>query len=200
MTAYDDADDLHLLEQIKRRDQQALAALYARHSQAVYALAYYVLHNRELAQEVAQDFFVAIWKMPHSWDASKGHFAHWMTSVARNLAIDRLRHEQRRTPRTVLSYETIAHLLPEGLPEQKEHIHHLRGLLQQLPKDQFRVIVMAYFKGMSYEEIAEALQIPHGTVKSRLRLGLQKLRALWNDTTSEHEPHITAVVRKPGHE
>ena len=98
-------------------------------------------------------------------------------------------------PRDQISYEAVAHLLPHYAPADQEHAHLLRTLMGRLPKDQLKVILMAYFKGMSYEEIAEALQVPHGTVKSRLRLGLQKLRALWNDAT--HEPaRIAALPRQ----
>lgn len=200
MITHEDLDDLHLLERIKGGEQAALAALYARHSPAIYALAYAVLHNRELAQEVTQDFFVSVWKQPGRWDAGRGEFAHWMTSVARHLAIDRLRHEQRRTPRETLSYDAIAHLLPHHAPADREHAHLLRTLLHQLPKDQLKVILMAYFKGMSYDEIADALQVPHGTVKSRLRLGLQKLRALWSEATHEEGRRSGAVSALSRHE
>lgn len=195
MTTHDELDDNHLLEGIRRGEQSALAALYARHSQALYALAYHVLHNRELAQEVTQDFFVAVWKQPHRWNADKGQFVHWMMSVARHMAIDRLRHEQRRAPRNTVSYETIAHLLPQHPPTDREHAHLLRTLMNQLPKDQLKVILMAYFKGMSYDEIADALGVPHGTVKSRLRLGLQKLRALWRDATHDASRAVAMLPR-----
>jgi RNA polymerase sigma-70 factor (ECF subfamily) len=200
MTTHDELDDNHLLEGIRRGEQGALAALYARHSQAIYTLSYHVLHNRELAQEVTQDFFVAVWKQPHRWDAGKGQFAHWMMSVARHMAIDRLRHEQRRVPRNTVSYETIAHLLPQHPLTDREHAHLLRTLMHQLPKVQLRVILMAYFRGMSYDEIADALGVPHGTVKSRLRLGLQKLRALWSEATHDEGRRSGAVSTLARHE
>jgi RNA polymerase sigma-70 factor (ECF subfamily) len=120
-----------------------------------------------------------------------------MTRVTRHMAIDRLRHEQRRAPRHLLTYdEAVADALPHmhGVGDSKDQAHLVRHLLGQLPKDQSKVILMAYFKGMTYDEIAEVLGVPHGTVKSRLRLGLQKLRALWH--SANHESHSSPVFSR----
>lgn len=183
-------DDRTLLKRVAAGDGEALLALHKRYVNLVYSMALRVLRDASLAEEVTQDVFLKLWQKSHHYDPRRGRFSTWLLSVTRFAAIDRLRYEKRRP--------TI-NLQPEDQPalaraEHREHAdwergQHLRLLLEQLPAEQREVIELAYFAGMTHRELAEHLRLPLGTVKSRLRLGLEKLRALWlEDPGTHHEP------------
>lgn len=168
-----------LLRRIADGDDAALAVLFAEYGGRVYSLVLTVLRNDALAQEVTQDTFLKVWQNPGAWDASKGRFSSWLLTTARYTAIDRLRHEMRRT-----GHNTALH---EGIPAQVDddptasERDQLAALLRDLPDEQRVVIELAYFRGLKHSELAQALNLPLGTVKTRLRLGLQKLRRLLTD-------------------
>ncbi len=145
-------DDLELMQRIQQRDQSALVDLHGRYYNLVYNMAMQVLKNPSRAEEVTQDVFFQIWRWPEKWDAQKGRFTSWLLTVTRYTAIDRLRRENRQL---------------------------LRSLMKELPQEQREMILLVYFRGMTHTEVAENLKLPVGTVKSRLRLGLQKLKDAW---------------------
>ena len=175
-----------LLRLIAAGDGEALVALHRRYVHLVYGMAWRILQDVGLAEEVTQDVFLKLWQKSQRYDPERGAFAGWLLSVTRFAAIDRLRLEGRR-PRT---NEPLAdnsddqaawdRLLPTDHAAW-ERGQHLRLLLAQLPSDQRQVIELAYFGGLSHSELAEQLGVPLGTVKGRLRLGLEKLRASWLD-------------------
>lgn len=170
-----------LLKRIADGDEAALSALFHHFGSKVYGMAYTVLKNTALAQEVAQDTFMHIWKNPAAWDASKGQFSSWLLTVTRYSAIDRLRREVRRTGQDVeLRDEIATDENDDSLIHRLESDDAIRSLAH-LPDEQRRVIELAYFQGMKHSEIAEFLHTPLGTVKTRLRLGLHKLRDLLNN-------------------
>lgn len=175
------SDDMALLRQIANGNEQALVLLHQRYVNAVYSMALHILGDRFLAEEVTQDIFLKIWQKGYRYDPGRGRFGTWLLSVTRFAAIDRLRSEQRRMASDTLDRDEIAQDVRAYQVEQSawERGQHLRLLLQRLPAEQRNLIELAYFGGLSHQDLAEYLGLPIGTVKSRLRLGLQKLRDLW---------------------
>lgn len=183
-------DDQELLQRIARRDETALALLYQRYGAQVYSLTYQVLRNSQLAEEATQDTFMKVWRLSHSWDPEKGRFISWLMTVARHTAIDRLRQEERQSALNNASIDEIAPITTDrGLPHDPalQDGRLLRQLLQQLPQEQAQAIEMAFFQGLTHSSLAEKLNLPLGTVKTRVRLGLQKLKTLWVEATATQE-------------
>ena len=168
--------DHQLLICVGQHDQSALAELYRRYGTAVYSIAMRVLDNPGHAEEVTQDTFLKIWNKPDSWDRNMGMFSSWLLTVARYTAIDRLRKETHHKP-TIELDETHA-----GLEDLRNDENGFAALMMHLPPEQSLLIEMAFYQGMTHQELADKLNLPLGTVKTRLRLGLQKLRTLWLET------------------
>lgn len=172
-----------LAARIAARDMDAFGLVYDRFSQQVFAMAGHMLGVPE-AEEAAQEVFMRLWHKASQYDAARGPFSHWFLSIARNLMLDKLRARSERA--RLVSTEEIELLLAE-IPDpnvdvveqvwQNQRGDALAHALGRIPPEQRRVIVLAYFGGMSQSEIAIQLQVPLGTVKKRIRLGLQKLRA-----------------------
>lgn len=181
-------DDKLLIEKIAGRDEGALVELYDRYAKPVFNVAHYVLQNRLLAEEVTQDVFLLIWQQPAKWNADKGQLGSWLLSVTRYLAIDRLRHEKSRRQDGTASLEELADRVSEKIGLTTPEDTALLGtLLKRLPKEQREVLLLTYFRGLTHLEIAERLQVPEGTIKSRLRLSLEKLREWWREALNEHQ-------------
>lgn len=175
-------EEAALMQRISQRDQTALADLYDRYAGRVYALALRVLEDAALAEEVTQDTFLKVWDQADRWDAARGKLSTWLLTLARYTAIDRLRRERRLAPLHQVDIDDLAYMLGEAsITDGVEWLSAdaLRPLLAQLPREQLEAIELAYFKGMSHSEIAAHLRQPLGTIKSRIRLGLNALRALW---------------------
>ncbi len=183
-----DLEDTALLARVTERDSQALLLLHQRYASQVYSVARRVLGDGQAAEEVTQDVFMKLWQKGQRYDARLGRFSTWLLSVTRFAAIDRLRHEGRRAAVHLAESETDEwERWPQAkdseLWEQGEHLHML---LEQLPGEQREAIELAYFGGMTHSEMAAYLHVPLGTVKGRLRLGLEKLRNLWLDEPGKH--------------
>lgn len=180
-------DDSSLLQRVAAGDEDALLALHKRYANLVYSMAWRVLHDVGRAEEVTQDIFIKLWQKGHQYDPNRGRFSSWLLSVTRFAAIDRLRSDGRRPVAAELSVDegddrpSLEQLLPPTDHASWERGQHLRLLLAQLPADQRQIIELAYFAGLTHSELAAHLSLPLGTVKSRLRLGLEKLRGLWLD-------------------
>lgn len=179
---YTDASDVALLKQIEHGDQDAFLTLYRRYANLVYSMALKVLKNPQWAEDVTQDVFLKLWQKGALYNPNRGKFSTWLLSVTRFAAIDRLRYEGRR-----VTVESDAHEGPYAEETRTAKIDHalwergqqLRMLVEQLPPEQRQVLELAYFGGLTHKEMAEQLNLPLGTVKSRLRLGLEKLRSMW---------------------
>jgi RNA polymerase sigma-70 factor (ECF subfamily) len=169
--------DQALLERIAGRDAQALADLYDRFAPVALALAARVLGDRSEAEDVLQTVFTRVWQDAGRYDATKGSVATWLLSWIRNASIDRLRRRealQRATLKSVDRAPAASHEeAPAGAPEDREK---LARAVADLPADQRQVIELAYFEGLSQTQIAQRLGEPLGTVKTRMRLGMNKLR------------------------
>lgn len=177
-----------LLKRIQAGDEDALIALHTRYINLVYSVAWRVLGDEMAAEEVAQDTFMRLWQKAESYDANKGEFMTWLLTITRRLAIDALRKRQRRTPGQPLLFidenpDLWENLLSSGDNDLRRN---LIQVLQQLPPDQQDAINLAYFYGMSHSDIAAYRQLPLGTVKTRIRQGMHKLRSLWLTEESVH--------------
>jgi RNA polymerase sigma-70 factor (ECF subfamily) len=175
------ADDIRLLERIQAGDQTALVEIHARYINLVYSMAYRVLGESMAAEEVAQDTFLRLWKKSYTYDAAKGRFATWLLTVTRRLAIDTLRVRQRQQPdNRLVSIDEEPDIWENVLSVEENDLRRtLRSAMSGLPEEQREPIELAYFYGLSQPEIADALDVPLGTVKTRIRLGMQKLRLAW---------------------
>lgn len=174
--------DQELMQRIEKQDQVALALLYARYGKTVYSLTFRVLQNTAMAEEATQDTFLKVWKRATQWDPTKGMLSSWLLTVARHTAIDRLRQEQRQTVPGMASLEDT---MPLASPQLDDFALRdgplLHSLLRQLPPDQAHAIELAFFEGLTHTELATRLKLPLGTVKARIRTGLQKLRVYWQE-------------------
>ena len=168
-------------ERITAGDGTALAELYDSIGTRLFSLSFQILHDRWDAEEVVQDAFAALWKNPHSYSPQKGKLSSWLMVLVRNRSIDRYRSRKRRKDTT--SIEVSLEVQPQDENEdvvssasQTDEKKLLGAAIQKLPKKQLRVLELSYFKGMTHPEIAEELGVSLGTVKSRIRLGVEKLR------------------------
>jgi RNA polymerase sigma-70 factor (ECF subfamily) len=178
--------DLELLQRIASRDDSALASLYDRHSGLAYGMILRILRNPSDADDVLQETFVRVWTRADSYDSRLGSPAAWLIRIARNRAIDRLRARQVRQD---ISVEPDPG--PEGRPRLPEPAHRetpesvvegaatsraLRAAMAQLPPEQRELIEAAFFEGYTHQELAARFKVPLGTVKTRIRTGLMRMR------------------------
>jgi RNA polymerase sigma factor (sigma-70 family) len=174
--------DSELLRAIARQDQDAFAELYRRYCNLVYSLAFHSLQNSGLAEEATQDVFIKIWAQPNRWNPNGGKFSSWLLTVTRYTAIDRLRRERPQLDRFILLLETVPDESADGvLWDEAGEGKELHTLMEQLPAEQAQIIQLAFFRGMTHQQMAKALDLPLGTVKTRLRAGLTKLRDYLRD-------------------
>jgi RNA polymerase sigma-70 factor, ECF subfamily len=169
-----------LIQRIAQGDQQALAPLYDETSRFVYALALRILQDYGLAEEATMDVYLQIWRQAHSYEPARGNPSAWLLNMARSRAIDHLRREGRKK-RLQESLEAAGSMVasthdPEQASLLGEEQRRAREALAQLNPDQREVIEIAYFGGLSHSEIAELLGLPLGTIKTRIRSGMLKLR------------------------
>ena len=166
---------------VDHKQPEAFEVLYDRHGGAAYSLAYRIVGDRNAAEDVAQEAFLSIWRSNARYDRARGSVRSWVLSVVRNRAIDALRRGGGRAPKLDHDDDGVLESRPaeEGTEDEairRETSRELRGALDTLPEDQSQVIQLAYFGGFSHSEIAEMLSMPLGTVKGRMRLGLEKIR------------------------
>lgn len=166
-----------MIDLLLQRDKKAFERLYDDYSSAIYGLVLKILRDEALAEDALQDAFVRIWQKIHTYDESKGRLFTWMLNVARNIAIDKVRANASRRSELTTSLQ-VTHVDSKG-PSSTLQIEHigLRELVDALPQDQKFVIELIYFLGYTQAEVAEEFDIPLGTVKSRVRLAMNHLRA-----------------------
>ena len=176
--------DIELIHAIARGDEPSLAFLYDRYSSILLGLLLRILHSRAEAEDVLQEVFIQIWRQASDFDAARGQVFTWLVTLARSRAIDRLRALDARDR----AAKGAAREVSEGVrstdddafrSEQREIV--LRALAE-IPEDQRRALLLAYFEGLTQSEIAALLGEPLGTVKTRMRAGLIKLRELLRKT------------------
>jgi RNA polymerase sigma-70 factor (ECF subfamily) len=187
----DAAADHDTIRRVARGDGDALAALYDRHSRAVYSLALRVLGDTNEAEEVVQDVFAQAWRQAARYDTSRGAVVAWLLVMTRSRAIDRLRARRGLQPLAGDSEHALDVLSdPAAGPEREaltaEARSRVRQALEQLPFVQRLAIELAFFEGLTHVEIAERLELPLGTIKTRIRLGLMKLKDAFVEAGYEH--------------
>ncbi|MGC2109969.1 MAG: sigma-70 family RNA polymerase sigma factor [Candidatus Korobacteraceae bacterium] len=171
----DAGNEMRLVARIRAGDQQAMSELYDRYAKVVYAVALRVLQDAGAAEDVLQDVFLQLWRNPDAFDASRGSLAAWLSVISRHRSIDRLR---KRRPETDIDDCVIT-----GGPDLRDEteraliIEKVRVVLAEMSPDQRKALELAYFEGLTHTEIAEKTGEPLGTIKTRIRTGLQQLRA-----------------------
>jgi len=173
--------DEELMPRIGEKDPNAFEVFYDRHGGVAYSLAYRIVGERGAAEDVTQEAFISIWRSGARYDAARGSVRTWMLGIVRNRAIDFLRSKAGRAPKLDFNDDSILEHRPaaeqtESEALQRETAQEVRGALDELPGEQAKVIQLAYFGGFSHSEIAGMLGVPLGTVKGRMRLGLEKIR------------------------
>ena len=172
--------DEELIGRVREGDAVAFEVILDRHGAAAFSLAYRMCGRRAAAEDVVQEAFLSIWRSGMRYERSRGSVRGWVLGVVRNKAVDAFRREAVKSGRDVHD-EAAAEQLPgrdrtEIEVERREDAERIRGALAGLPSDQRHVIELAYFGGFTHTQIAELLELPAGTVKGRMRLGLKKLR------------------------
>ncbi|MEX2446606.1 MAG: sigma-70 family RNA polymerase sigma factor [Dehalococcoidia bacterium] len=176
-------EDVELVAALADEDIRALEQLYDRYSTLAYSVSLRVLRDPQLAEDVVQEVFLRLWRQPTSYDPTRGRFISWLMSVTRNRSVDELRRVSRRRRSEQLE-EQPGHELasterlddPQAGVEIAEARANVRAAMTRLPPSQRRVIELAYFGGLTQVEIADVTGEPLGTVKTRIRLGMNKLR------------------------
>jgi RNA polymerase sigma-70 factor (ECF subfamily) len=176
----DRAGDQAALDRMARGDGDAVAELYDRHARPIYSLALRILGDAGEAEDVVQEVFSQAWRQAARYSASRGAVAAWLLTLTRSRAIDRLRAKRAR-PAGVGDERTVGQVVDAGPPADSqvlssEQVSRVRAALDELPLLQRAAIELAYFEGLTHAEIAARLEQPLGTVKTRIRLAMTKLR------------------------
>lgn len=171
-------------------DQDALASFYDRTSPQVFGVIYRILNNREAAEEVTLDVYTQVWRQAHTYDHTRGTPGAWLMTLARTRAIDRFRAGAAEHGRIESLDAVELFASDDDTPEQdvegQERRRYVQQALAGLTAEQRQAVALAYFYGLSQSEIAEKLQLPLGTVKTRIRLGMMKLR----ESLAPYEPGV----------
>jgi RNA polymerase sigma-70 factor (ECF subfamily) len=177
--------DEDLMQLVSKGDPRAFELLYDRHSSAAFSLAYRMVGRRAVAEDVVQEAFLSIWRAGARYDHTRGSVRTWVLGIVHHRAIDglrrNLRHDTRRASDEGLEERFEAPDRTDVAAARREEAAEIRDALAALPAEQSKVIELAYFGGFSHSEIAGMLQTPVGTVKGRIRLGLEKLRGRLGD-------------------
>jgi len=177
------ATDADLIARVKSGNSEALDEIYRRYASPVYSLVWKILQNPEESEDVALDVFWQIWRQAAAYDSSRGAPPAWIFTLARSRAIDRLRARHRKEDRTISFDDPAVVLDPldqEATPDQVASYRQNRDLVREAMKvlsaPQREAVELAFFQGLTHVEIAEKLRLPLGTVKTRIRQGLIRLR------------------------
>lgn len=178
---FDPSDELHLVERLRARDEAALDTLYERYAGVVHAIALRIIGQPADAEDVVVDSFWQVWQQSENYDASRGQVRSWIVTIARSRALDRLR-VLRRSPLADAEEVKVAgrEVAGDDNPEQAAWLSQkssiVRAAMASLPREQRQALELAYYLGLSQSEVAERLGEPLGTIKTRIRLGMMKLR------------------------
>jgi RNA polymerase sigma-70 factor, ECF subfamily len=172
--------DEELMQAVQGGDPVAFEAIYDRHGGAAFSLAYRIVGTRAAAEDATQDAFLAIWRSRVRYQRDRGSVRSWVLGIVHNRTIDALRrnqvHATRRADAARIEEREAATELTDVEAFRRDEQRKVRAAIETLPEAQVRVIELAYFGGFTHNQIAEMLHEPVGTVKGRMRLGLDKLR------------------------
>lgn len=195
-------DDERLIGLIAQAQEPALAQLYERYNRLVFSLALAIVNDRATAEEITLDVFMRVWQKASTYRADQARVRTWLTHIARHHAIDILRRQAARPDRSAIPWEDTAPGAQSSRDDTQESAEQslererVQAALAQLPADQRQALMLAYFGGHSQQQIADALRQPLGTIKTRIRLAMQKLRTY---LASEAEPGNTSVAPLPAY-
>jgi RNA polymerase sigma-70 factor (ECF subfamily) len=180
--------DEDLMRLVGEGDVGAFEVMFDRHASAAFSLAYRMCGRKAMAEDIVQDTFVSLWRRGARYDRRKGSVRSWVLGAVHNKTVDSFRHETATSGRDVNDDEALKELAApertEAEVERRSDAQEVRAALAQLPTDQRRVLELAYFGGFTHREIADILELPTGTAKGRMRLGLVKLRLSLGDLAS----------------
>lgn len=192
-------DDAALIALIAQARTDALNQLYDRYNRLVFSVALAVIGDRAIAEEATLDVFVQVWRRAGTYRPDQANVRTWLIAITRHHAIDILRMQKSRPEAHMVSWDEVSALdgpVPHGLEERVQlsmQRERVQKMVAELPPDQRDALVLAYFRGYTQSQIAEALNQPLGTIKTRIRLAMQKLRKLLQEDqpaadTSDNEP------------
>jgi RNA polymerase sigma-70 factor (ECF subfamily) len=177
--------DEELMQLVREHDARAFEIVFDRHSGPAFSLAYRMCGRRAIAEDVVQEAFLSLWRSGARYDRARGSVRSWVLGVVHNRAIDALRRGVVRDSKNIgdegLAERVAAPELTDAEVARREEAHEIRSALGELPTEQRHVIELAYFGGFTHTEIADMLELPVGTVKGRMRLGLTKMRMALGD-------------------
>lgn len=167
----------HIVELLRERDEKAISLLYDNYADTLYGVAYKVVKDEELAQDIVQESFVKIWKKSDSYDATKAKLFTWLFRITRNTAIDKLRSLNTKSDKEIqIDVSDVYNLGEQSI--RPEFIDVKENLDKIEPK--YRIVLEAlFFEGMTQQEASDELDIPLGTIKSRLKIGLREMRKIY---------------------
>ena len=180
---YDELSDEQLVTLVTQGETQALGALYDRHSRAVYGFVLHMLREPARAEEITQEVFLNLWLKAGTFRPDRGSFHAWIMTVSHHRVVDELRRDRRQQNTLAEAGRDllVSGLMPQDGPEagaqRSEEGAAVRRALNTLPPEQKQVVELAYYQGFTQSEIAQRLHQPLGTVKTRTRMAMQKLRA-----------------------
>ena len=191
--------DADLLSRVAKGDREAFLLVYDQHAARVLALCRYILGETMAAEDAAQEAFLKLWTKASSYDPARGKVSTWLLTIARRVSIDRLRSDARRpVPDALDAEETWAEVADPASLGDDARWQSLRMALMDLPAEQRRVVHLSFYFGLSHSQIAEMLRAPLGTVKTRLRLGMKKLRQAWSTSAGSASEGRTRGVDQRG--
>src|SRR5215218_10410305 len=171
--------DEDLISLVETADAEAFATLYDRHSRAAFSLAYRMMGERQASEDLAQDAFLKVWRSASSYRAERGSVRTWILSIVHNRGIDQIRSQASRRRRQ----EEMEASAPRSQPSEafaetwrNSQREQVREALGTLPPEQLKILELAYFSGYTHLQISELVDVPLGTIKGRMRLGLKKIR------------------------
>jgi len=184
-------DEVELMKRIKARDEEALAELYDLYNRLLYGMIISIVKKREEAEDVLQEVFIKIWESASTFDEERGNVYSWLVTLARNKAIDRIRSKDYKTqkkasqdvdaPEFFLKGDKFDPLETTIFSDRTELV---KRALDKIPESQSEVLKIAYYRGLTQREISEQLEIPLGTVKTRMRQGMIKLKDILGEFIS----------------
>ena len=184
---YAHLDDEMLMRLVVHKEPEALSALYDRYGRLVFSLALNALGNAATAEEVTQDVFLRLWDKAATYRSDQGQVNTWLSRITRNRAIDMLRQQRVRPEQHSVEWAEVPDASAPQIEGPEEEVaraseqQRVRAAVAQLPEEQRQVLALAFFQGYSHSQIATALGQPLGTVKTRIRLAMSRLRELLPD-------------------
>jgi RNA polymerase sigma-70 factor (ECF subfamily) len=177
-TRTSDREELRLLQRLRARDRAAFAELFDAQGKAAFGVAYRMLHDAREAEDAVQEAFVSLWRQAQSIDPARGNVRSLLLTIVHRRAIDTLRRRAGRPVTALDDADQVRSVAPDPLEQasEAEERARVRAAMEGLPADQREAIELTYFGGLTVTEMAERQRVPVGTAKSRLRLGLERMR------------------------